>query len=403
MYPSGSELGALKEEVARYRTCPGDGPFDCDPSRTSVNLHGDVVVTNRYPTSDGTATINPDTVERSSVTKFAADRADCVDRNDDGFITTSTGGDDVLAFGEDECMLWNQDLGLINGIAPRARATAWDGSEDPDTGEGGVVVIGTCLAGQDPDDASNPDDVEWSIENNQLIMMSGDTGDILNTIAIPSTECFYGGAMDPEGNFWVMDGFGFPSNVVSGGLIRVNLASETVTRFENHCGYGISVDADGNVWTSGKHWESNATPNETSCVQKFSATTELPEETPTYLGQFLRGIAVGSGKSAGYVWSAETRGALYKVNQANLADVEVIPTPVSETTVACQSDDNCENGLVGVAIDYEGYVWMVSTTENTAYKYDPESGDFTAVVIGDQPYTYSDMTGMQLRGVVIIE
>jgi hypothetical protein len=56
-------------EVARYIT----GPYGTanDPSRTSVNRHGDMVVTNR----------NPNLTARPSVTKFAANESDCVDRN----------------------------------------------------------------------------------------------------------------------------------------------------------------------------------------------------------------------------------------------------------------------------------------------------------------------------------
>jgi streptogramin lyase len=56
--------------------------------------------------------------------------------------------------------------------------------------------------------------------------------------------------------------------------------------------------------------------------------------------------------------------------------------------------------MVGVAIDYEGYVWTVSQGGNAAHKVHPATWDITTVPIGSGPYTYSDMTGMQLRGVV---
>ena len=66
-----------------------------------------------------------------------------------------------MRWGEDECMLWNTDLGLVGSKSPRARATAWDGSEDEETGEGGQIIIGTCIAESDPWDPANTEMVEW--------------------------------------------------------------------------------------------------------------------------------------------------------------------------------------------------------------------------------------------------
>ncbi len=56
--------------------------------------------------------------------------------------------------------------------------------------------------------------------------------------------------------------------------------------------------------------------------------------------------------------------------------------------------------MVGVAIDWEGYVWTVSEGGNAAHKVHPQTWAVTTVPIGMGPYTYSDMTGMQLWGVV---
>jgi streptogramin lyase len=58
--------------------------------------------------------------------------------------------------------------------------------------------------------------------------------------------------------------------------------------------------------------------------------------------------------------------------------------------------------MSGVAVDYEGYVWAVSQGANAAYKFDPDAETFVTVGIGRGPYTYSDMTGVQLRQVIII-
>ncbi|MBN2802699.1 MAG: hypothetical protein JXR91_06370 [Deltaproteobacteria bacterium] len=392
-------------EVARYRTCPGTGKFDCDPSRTSVNLHGDVVVTNRFPSTldiPAGETVSPDTLEHSSVTKFAASKSDCIDLNNDGKITTSNGPDNVLTWGEDECMIWNRDLPFINGNSPRARATAWDGTEDPDSGTGGNVIIGTCIAADDGEGSVG----EWGqTDNNQLYIINGDSGVVDDTIKITDTECFYGGAMDANGNFWIMDGFGFPSEQSKDGkgLIKVNLSSKSIERFEEHCGYGISVDGDGNVWTGGKDWGSDAPPNFKSCVQKTSQSGVI-EVSEVFDKEYFRGIAVGSGKSEGFIWAVERKGSLYKFDATDISKApEIINIPAFDAASTCNDYEDCPNNLVGVAIDYDGNVWSVSTTDNSAYMLDPATKEFKTVVIGEKPYTYSDMTGMQLKGVISID
>ncbi|MBN2803513.1 MAG: putative metal-binding motif-containing protein [Deltaproteobacteria bacterium] len=375
-------------EEARYKTCPYSS---CDPSRTSVNRYGDMVVTNRFYSIPGGV---------SSVTKIAGFLKDCVDVNGDNKITTSTGPTDIKPWGADECVLWNTELPFITDLSPRARATAWDGTEDPDTGEGGYVLIGSCIGGE------LNDYNEWEINTiNRVYFLNGNTGAVETSMTkdIPSSACLYGGAMDRLHNFWIMDGFGFPSNGEGGGLVKVDIGANTVTRFQAQCGYGISVDQLGNVWLGGKKYNSPGVPDHVSCVQKFNSTTGKSTVTTDQTGVFLRGIAVGAGVSDGFTWAAESLGHLYRID-ADTMDVKIYETPVTKNTgLKCDSLKNtCDNGLVGVAVDFDGYVWMVSTTEDSAYKFDPVNETFETVEIGHLPYTYSDMTGMQLRNVFIV-
>ena len=74
-------------EIGRYRVGMGDDR--ADPSRTSVDLVGDVFVGNRASSPVQGAT--------SSVTKIASEMSRCVDRNGNGKIDTSSGPDDMLA------------------------------------------------------------------------------------------------------------------------------------------------------------------------------------------------------------------------------------------------------------------------------------------------------------------
>jgi streptogramin lyase len=330
------------EEVARYTTSPQGATGD--PSRTSVNLHGDAVVTNRDPEGGG-----------SSVTKFAADYQDCVDRNNNGEIETSEGGDQVLPWGEDECMLWNTQLdpGAIG-----ARATAWDGTEDPETGEGGHVFIGAMV-------------------NRTVYKLDGNDGTILEQAA--TSIGHYGGAIDNNGNFWTVD---MMCTVGSCTIERTSLADLSDRSTHNvHCGYGISVDAKGRIWTAG------LAGLEGGCVSRFDpATNENVWATTGGFGDFNRGVAVGFEASAGYVWAANTVGDLIQV------DMETMDI-VKRELVGGQN-------MVGVAVDFEGFVWTVSQDAGTAYKIHPETWNVTPVQIGSGPYTYSDMTGVQLKGVI---
>jgi len=332
------------KEVARYYTSAQLAGGD--PSRTSVNLHGDVVVTNRDPSSG-----------QSSVTKFAGDVNDCPDKNQNGHIETSIGPTDVKPWGQDECMLWNTPLGEGSGSIG-ARATAWDGTEDDVTGQGGHVFIGAMM-------------------NRTVYKLDGDTGQVLDQAVTALGH--YGGAIDNQGNFWTVD---MSCTVGICQIERISLADLTDHQTHGvHCGYGISVDSKGRVWTAGQNIMAGG-----GCVSRFDPSNDENVWVNTGALDFNRGVAVGVAASAGFVWAASTNGDLIQV------DVEAV-TIVNRQHIGTES-------MVGVAVDFEGYVWTVSEGANAAHKVDPTTWAATTVPIGIQPYTYSDMTGMQLWNVV---
>jgi hypothetical protein len=336
-------------EVGRYYTC-GNGY--CDPSRTSVNLHGDAVVVNRSATP-------------SSVTKFAAARSDCIDRNGNGTIDTSTGPNDVKPWGQDECMLWHTPfptLPQFPGDNHGARGTSWDGTEDPFTGEGGYVWVGTCT---------------WGGGSNMVFKFNGDHGMIEDWKEVPGMGCAYGGAMDGHGSFWIYD-------FTASKLHRLDTLTFEAESFSVSCGYGITTDPQGRVWLGGSGLGGN-------CVSRFDPVTATEQYVTVPGAEFLRGISVGLEKSEGYAWAADTGGTLFQI------DLESV-TVAGSYVIAPGS------GMIGSAVDFQGYVWTVSqSTPGVAYKFDLDSETFTSVTIGSSPYTYSDMTGMQLRNVVPVE
>jgi streptogramin lyase len=314
----------------------------------------------------------------SSVTKFAAEVSDCIDRNGNGAIDTSTGANDVRDWGEDECMLWNTELPDPTDYggfrAHGARATAWDGKEDSETGRGGHVWVGTC-----PLPCGDPV---------RVYGLDGDTGVVEYQIPLPDVCCAYGGAVDGDNGFWFMD-------VSNGTITRVDTVSLSWQTRPTSCGYGIAVDSRKRVWTGGPSFLGSSGPfGVESCVARYDPGTGIEDtvDIPDDSGEgrpYLRGIAVGSGISSGFVWAAETAGRLYQIDEDTM---EIVGTH----KVGRQPE------MIGVAVDYHGYVWTVSQQANQAFKTDPITFDFLSVTIGLYPYTYSDMTGMQLRNVVTV-
>ncbi len=343
-------------ELARYLTGPGEDP---DPSRTSVDLDGDVAVLNRG----------------GGVTKIAALPERCIDANGDGTITTSTGPDDVLPWGEDECVLWHQTLPLHEPEPGDhtwgPRPIAWDaGMTDPDDG---CAKFGARLW------------VGWysGTGDNQGVFrrLDGATGVMLDEVVVdgwsqlPLTQLRpYGAAVDVRGDLWVLG----KNNQL------VHIDSETLA-YEKHYAnalsnfYGLAVDAEGNPWIG----------ECSGAVTRFNAqsgTFELVVQTQGC----VRGVQVDREGRAWFAGNDPCRLVEVDTISGTLIDDD-IPLP------GCQTP-------VGVSIDVEGYVWVVDKDADRAYKVDPESHVVVSEVDGlDSPYTYSDMTGAGLRLVTFPE
>lgn len=336
-------------ELARYRTGPGDNP---DPSRTSVNLFGDVAVGNRT----------------GSVVKIAADVDRCVDANQDGMITTSQGPADVLPWGSDECVLWFHDVGFNLGIAGSTggpRGIAWDAGEPGPNG---------C--------PQNPKLwVGWRDQPNTSVILrrlDGATGAIDAQVGVDNWmdnwgHGTYGGATDKDRNFW---GLG-----TLGTLVRVDAVTLAVSRFDNpqvgRVVYGLALDAEGNPWMGG--WDGS--------LWKFDVPTS------TWLD---RGVVGGSTRMRGLAIDAEGHAWIAGNEPCGLIRYDTLGMTVNPLIQL----PGCVEP-VGVSIDAAGFVWVVDRGASTAYKVDPDSETVSATVGGlVMPYTYSDMTGAGLDLVV---
>jgi hypothetical protein len=176
------------------------------PSRTSVNLNGDMAVANRS----------------SGVTKIYARVEDCPNP-----ANTSTGAADVKAW-QDGCIAWFTPFNYSS-----QRPVAWTQGEFDD---------GTCRYENTKLWTSGAND-----PNIDVILIDGETGVVEQTIPIPGVNAgfygIYGAAVDSQGNFW-------GSQLGIGALVRVDIDDFTVQTWPmSQSGYGMTVDHEGRPWT----------------------------------------------------------------------------------------------------------------------------------------------------------
>jgi DNA-binding beta-propeller fold protein YncE len=331
-------------ELARYYTGPGQGTDD--PSRTSVNLAGDVAVSNRG----------------GGLAKIAAQPSGCVDGNGNGTIETSTGPGDVLAWGDDECVLWHQDTSVVSDNRLGPRPTAWD-------------------AGAANNPCEPQDDRLWvgwyepAGDFARFRRLDGGSGVTLDEVDIAdwrmpaSNQNYgpYGGAVNGEGDLWTIG--------LWGPLAKIDGETLTAQKWDVPDGsdpYGIAVDAEGHVWTAG--W--NGT------ILHFDPNTETFDSIAVAGGRRMRGLMVDR---EGFAWIAAN-------DPCGVVKVDTATVSLLDDAIALPG---CSEP-VGVSIDVDGNVWLPDRDTGSAYKLDPVTlmSTQTTGLVG--PYTYSDMTGAGL-------
>lgn len=332
-------------ELGRYWTGPSEG--DDDPSRTAVNLEGDVAVSNRG----------------GGVLKFASETTRCVDRNGNGTIETSTGAGNVLAWGEDECMLWRIETPFDGEHNHGPRPTAWDAGaqQDPCQAQDDRLWIGWWMIADNTGHFERLDGADGS---------NIDTVDIVGWDSVDGVDDYgpYGGAVNGEGDLWI-------SGRSPGPLAHIDSETLDYTVYqvpEGTSPYGITVDKNGDPWMG--DWNGG--------VLHFDPVSETFDHIDTPNVSRERGLMVDRN---GFAWVAGNDScALVKIDTATR-------TLVSDTIALPGCDDP-----VGISIDAMGFVWVVDRGAEIAFKVDPVA--LTSVTVAGLvgPYTYSDMTGAGL-------
>lgn len=330
-------------EVARYRTTTTPAQ---EPSRTSVNQFGDIAAGHRYA---------------ARVIKIAAEEEDCVDLNGNGMIDTSSGPADILAWGTDECVLW--EANLLPAAGQGSRAVAW---------EGGTIDPATC-------ENTNPNPRLWVAYGSnplQVKRLDGATGAVLDETTIASTGFVYGGAVNGDGDFWVSDRSGLTMSRVDGVTLQVDTWAVPGSN-----AYGMGVDGDGHPWIA-----TYAGGAGTDLVYRFDPVATTWHPAGGISGRY-RGLAIDREDRVWVAGNSPCRLAVFdRITHTVINDA--IPLP------GCQDP-------VGITIDRDGFVWVVDRGASVAWKVDPATYDIAATVSGlNGPYTYSDFSGSGLDLVI---
>jgi hypothetical protein len=318
------------------------------PSRTAVDLRGNVLVANRAFSQQGTAS------------KIANFEEDCVDRDGDGTIDTSRDadgdgridrGDPAEYVGEsDECILWTVDVGPDGGI-PRAVAidaggSVWIGLHD-----------GRQFAQIDPDDGSTLDTVDMDIAP-------------------------YGAAIGSDGVLWASDSCCGQARIqsVDTSTGRAGDAVDVESTVGCTGNYGIAIDGDDRVWLGGFPCEA---------AFRYNPATEAWFTVPLPGLGLGRGIAAAEG---GRIWMGVSTSDDWETQVGRIVSFRAADGG------GVRSYDLPEGvGTVGVGLDSAGRIWGVNRDTSNASRLDPTDGTIDEFPVGSGPYTYSDFTGYALR------
>ncbi len=284
-------------ELGRYLVRP-DGLGN--PSRTSVNLSGDVVTASR----------------EGGFTKFHARIEDCVESNGIPGIQTAVGAA-YLPWNEEECRAWHTPMAYQS-----QRPAAWTQ---------GVFNDATCTySNQKVWTSGNAQQGDGTLD---VLLVNGDNGAIEQTIPIAGINDdfygIYGAAVDNKGNFW-------GSQLGQGYLVFIDIQTLQVKTWPMATsGYGMTVDSKGYVWTCSYNaarfdpmtetWQTAQVNGNGGCMEDGKGTlymsgsqnnivavdTEtLAVKTTFPVPQYVHGISIDF---YGFVWGVSMGSQAYRV------------------------------------------------------------------------------------------
>ncbi len=369
--------------VGRYRT------GGSDTSRTTVNVLGEAFIGSRGGGGGWQAGDMGDSWgEGGGVTKILPYGQDCPDTNNDGVITTSTGPDDVLAYGQDDCVAWHTETeGDIRGLA------AQDISGMKPTGMCQGFNSGQKEFNEQPVSIADEHYVWVGGMHGKIYKLDAETGEILLKITAPSSV--YGMALSGDGKLWTVNELAFVDTLKCTDQASCEAAPTctqecTETSCSDKCddavkariqgisGYGITVDYKQRVWTSAQttRYDPHAPVN-----------TRRKEGPPSGSG----GIAADAD---GWIWACGGYGAGTEGGYG-AGTVRINAETMESVNISAPNK--------GLAIDTKGRVLTIEGTG--VHLIEPGNkntlSDYTLtkniVQLKGYAYAYSDMTGVQTR------
>ena len=358
-----------------------------DPSRTSVNGAGDVFVGLR---------------NAGAIVKVSAAGENCLDTNEDGTVSTSAGPWNVLEYGSDDCVQWRTPLfkGTDDTIRARhVRAVAAQDMVPLDATEvRSFVWVGD-------DDAGG---TVWKVD--------GRTGEVVLTLRTPPSAP-YGMALDGQGMLWLAG----RRNRGLGSIDTRQCLADDQCPDEARANlplpsapYGITVDFKGRVWIGSDRYLIRYNPRTEHAG--IARIRENEVRQCTSIGASLSGCNTEIAADADLSdwrwvlvdrqgrWGANFRGVTADASGGVFAAIE------GAQSLAVNGDDprehalragtNLSNNSWGMAVDLDGKVWVVGKDRAQPVVFDPAASGTIAEASSIDltgPYTYSDMTGSQLR------
>ncbi len=352
-----TQTGAV---LGEYLSSP-DG-MGRNPSRTTVDANGNVWAGNR---NEGGLIAG---VPHGSVVQIGLEEnGQCVDRNNNGMIDTSTGLGDVKAWPN-----LTDGVGSTDGAAHVARVQ--------DAADECILIF------QRMPDADAVRHV--SVDGNNDVWVGGYPftqrsfhlvdnagGAILASFDARRFGCGgYGGLVDGNGILW-------SASIGQDALLRYDPGTDTGTCINVSRSYGLGIDTSGFVWNS--MWTNDS-------IVKVSPAGVIQAGFPktTFGASDDRGVAVTPADDN--VWVANSGGS--DVSRLDNAGNFV-------TTIAVGTRPT------GVAVDAAGMVWATNLSSHDVSRINPATNlvnltvDLNAVKylgLDAGPYNYSDMTGSTL-------
>ncbi|MGD8451627.1 MAG: right-handed parallel beta-helix repeat-containing protein [Phycisphaerae bacterium] len=365
--------GGGQRILGEYYTAPDN--TGSDPSRTAVDLDGNVWVANREDDDGGAGSVTKIGLIKGGTRCDASgtrnpygeylkppfDYNTCVDRNGDGLIRTSRGLGDILA--------WPGAYGSVS--------TALDECIRNYVRVGGTGTRHTCV---------NADNDVWVAgrRNYAFELLDGETGDLLASFNVGAGG--YGGLIDCAGVIWSshrQDAYKQLLRYDTKGTIDTQDDTYSVIDDDSPNSYGLGIDRDGYIWNS--QWSNQE-------VRRF-------DPDGTLLGTFSTGGTMN-----------EDRGVA-----ATFADNDIWVANSGDPTgheVTRLNNDGQIQGVIelnqppdygytptALAVDAAGKVWVTCRGSDCVKRIDPDLGVCGAVDLsvsldyGAGPYAYSDMTG----------